>query len=315
MRGLASGILAEMELLEGATERALALAEPSIRDCREAATYPALPYLMAIRGRALAALGHPDARGALEEAAGVAREVGDPWQYVQAAVPLARFLVSAGDLAPVDALLVDARASGTVLGSPWVSATADHAAGLLAAARGEPDRAEDLHHSALAIHAEHGYALGIIDSLEALAVVAAGQESWAEATRLLAATARRREALGYRHDRALVAPAEAAARAGLGDEAFETAWAEGEALTIEAAVTYASRARGERKRPSSGWASLTPTELDVARLAAEGLSNAEIGAKLFIAPGTAKVHLHHVYAKLNLANRAQLTAEVTRRGG
>jgi DNA-binding CsgD family transcriptional regulator len=80
-------------------------------------------------------------------------------------------------------------------------------------------------------------------------------------------------------------------------------------------VAYASRARGERKRPSSGWASLTPTELDVARLAAEGLSNAEIGAKLFIAPGTAKVHLHHLYVKLNLANRAQLTAEVTRRGG
>ena len=117
------------------------------------------------------------------------------------------------------------------------------------------------------------------------------------------------------HDRALAAPAEAAARAGLGDEAFEAAWAEGEALTIEAAVAYASRARGERCRPSSGWASLTPTELDVARLAAEGLSNAEIGTKLFISAGTAKVHLHHIYAKLNLANRAQLTAEVTRRGG
>jgi DNA-binding CsgD family transcriptional regulator len=145
--------------------------------------------------------------------------------------------------------------------------------------------------------------------------VAAGQDSWAEAARLLAATAQRREELGYRHDRALVAPAEAAARASLGDEAFEAAWAEGEALTIGAAVTYASRARGERKRPSFGWGSLTPTELDVARLAAEGLSNAEIGAKLFTSPGTAQVHLSHIYAKLNLANRAQLTAEVTRRSG
>jgi DNA-binding CsgD family transcriptional regulator len=270
---------------------------------------------MTTRARALWALGHPDARAALEEAAGLAREVGDPWQHAQAALPLARFLVTAGDLAPVEALLAEARASGAVLGSPWVSATADHAAGLLAAAQGEPDRAEDLHHAALATHAERRYPLGIIDSLEALAAVAAGQESWAEATRLLAATAARREELGYRHDRALAAPAEAAARAGLGDEAFEAAWAEGDALTIEAAVAYASRARGERNRPSSGWASLTPTELDVARLAAEGLSNAEIGAKLFISAGTAKVHLHHIYAKLNLANRAQLTAEVTRRGG
>jgi DNA-binding CsgD family transcriptional regulator len=270
---------------------------------------------LGVRGRALWALGHPDARAALEEAVGVTREVGDPWQHAQAVLPLARFLVSAGDLGPVEALLAEARASGAVLGSPWVSATADHAAGLLAAARGQPDRAEDLHHAALAVHAEHGYPLGVIDSLEALAVVAVGQESWAEAARLLAATAQRREKLGYRHDRALVAPAEAATRAGLGDEAFQAAWAEGEVLTIEEAVAYASRARGERKRPSSGWGSLTPTEIDVARLAAEGLSNAEIGAKLFISAGTAKVHLHHIYAKLNLANRAQLTAEVTRRGG
>jgi predicted ATPase/class 3 adenylate cyclase/DNA-binding CsgD family transcriptional regulator len=290
--GFGAGVLAEIELLEGSAERAMTLAEPYIRACTEAAAYNALPYLMTTRARALWALGHPDARAALEEAAGLAREVGDPWQHAQAALPLARFLVTAGDLAPVEALLAEARASGAVLGSPWVSATADHAAGLLAAAQGEPDRAEDLHHAALATHAERRYPLGIIDSLEALAAVAAGQESWAEATRLLAATAARREELGYRHDRALAAPAEAAARAGLGDEAFEAAWAEGDALTIEAAVAYASRARGERNRPSSGWASLTPTELDVARLAAEGLSNAEIGAKLFISAGTAKVHLH-----------------------
>src|SRR5205085_9715050 len=163
-------------------ERAVALAEPSIRDCTYAAAYAALPYLMTTRGRALWALGHPDARAALEAAAGLAREVGDPWQHAQAALPLARFLVTAGDLAPVEALLAEARASGAVLGSPWVSATADHTAGLLAAARGELDRAEDLHHAALAVHAEHGYAFGVIDSLEALAAIAAGQESWAEAT-------------------------------------------------------------------------------------------------------------------------------------
>jgi DNA-binding CsgD family transcriptional regulator len=313
--GFGTGVLAEIELLEGAPERAVALVDPSIRDCTEAAAYAALPYLLAVRGRALGALGHPDARAALEEAVVVTRQVGDPWLHAQAALPLARFLVSVGDFGPVEALLAEARGSGAVLGSPWVSACADHAAGLLAAARGEPDRAEDLHHAALAVHADHGYALGVIDSLEALAVVAAGQESWAEAARLLAATAQRQEELGYRHDRPLMAPAEAAARAGLGDEAFQAAWAEGEVLTIEEAVAYASRARGERKRPSSGWGSLTPTEIDVARLAAEGLSNAEIGAKLFISAGTAKVHLHHIYAKLNLANRAQLTAEVTRRDG
>ena len=313
--GLGRGILAETELVEGSPERSLALAEPATRAAAEAAAYVSLPYLMAVRGRALWTLGSPDARAALEEALAVATEVGDPWLRVQAVLPLTRLLVATGDVASVEAHLAEARSCGRALGSPWVGAVADHVAGLLASAGGEPERAEHLHHAALAVHAEHGYALGVVDSLEALAVLAAGQESWAEAARLLAATAHRREELGYRHDRALVAPAEAAARAWLGDDAFEAAWADGEVLTIEAAVTYASRARGERKRPSFGWGSLTPTELDVSRLAAEGLSNAEIGAKLFISAGTAKVHLSHIYAKLNLANRAQLTAEVTRRSG
>jgi hypothetical protein len=45
---------------------------------------------------------------------------------------------------------------------------------------------------------------------------------------------------------------------------------EGAALTTAQAVSYATRSRGRRTRPSSGWASLTPTELDVVNLAAAG---------------------------------------------
>ena len=311
--GFAVAALAEVELLEGSLERALSLAAPSIQDCTESVAFLALPYLKAVRGRVLDTLGDPQARAALEEAVALASEIGDHWTHAQAALALARFLIGAGDLGVVEAQIADIRVCGNALGSHWVPAAADHVAGLLAAARGEGSRAEDLHHAALAAHVEHGYHLGVVDSLEALAAVAAAQESWVEAARLLGATARRRDELGYRHNRAATAPAEAAARAGLGVEDFDASWAEGNALAMEEVVAYASRARGERKRPSSGWASLTPAELDVARLAAEGLSNAEIGAKLFISAGTAKVHLAHIYAKLNLANRAQLTAEVTRR--
>ena len=79
-------------------------------------------------------------------------------------------------------------------------------------------------------------------------------------------------------------------------------------------MTYARRGRGARKRPSAGWASLTPTELQVVELAAEGLSNPEIARRLFIARGTVKTHLTHVFAKLGLTTRASLAAEATRRG-
>jgi DNA-binding CsgD family transcriptional regulator len=67
------------------------------------------------------------------------------------------------------------------------------------------------------------------------------------------------------------------------------------------------------KRPSSGWASLTPTELQVVKFAAEGLSNPEIGERMSIGRGTVKTHLTHVFAKLGLSTRAALAAEATRR--
>jgi DNA-binding CsgD family transcriptional regulator len=84
-------------------------------------------------------------------------------------------------------------------------------------------------------------------------------------------------------------------------------------LSIEEAIAYAQRGRGERKRATSGWGSLTPMENDVVRLVTEGLGNRDIGARLFISPRTVQTHLTHVYAKLGLASRVQLVQEAGRR--
>jgi DNA-binding CsgD family transcriptional regulator len=73
--------------------------------------------------------------------------------------------------------------------------------------------------------------------------------------------------------------------------------------------------RGSRRRPASGWASLTATELQVARLAAEGLTNPQIAQRLYISRYTVETHLKHVFAKLSLTSRVQLAAEVARRAG
>jgi DNA-binding CsgD family transcriptional regulator len=96
------------------------------------------------------------------------------------------------------------------------------------------------------------------------------------------------------------------------DSEFEAAWAEGAALTVDEAIAYAQRGRGERKRPSTGWDSLTPTELDVVRLVAEGIPNKDIATRLFISPRTVQSHLRHVYNKLGLTSRVQLAQEATR---
>jgi len=59
--------------------------------------------------------------------------------------------------------------------------------------------------------------------------------------------------------------------------------------------------------------SLTPTEVRVVELVAEGLTNPQIGERMFISRGTVKVHLSHIFAKLSIATRAELAAEATRR--
>ena len=55
-------------------------------------------------------------------------------------------------------------------------------------------------------------------------------------------------------------------------------------------------------------------ESDVSRLAAQGLTNPEIGARLYISRRTVETHLSHVFRKVGVAGRTHLAAELTRRG-
>lgn len=89
-----------------------------------------------------------------------------------------------------------------------------------------------------------------------------------------------------------------------------------------ARIDASLRALGVRRRRSSpprtatsGWESLTRTELAVAGLAAEGLTNRQVGERLFVSRRTVETHLAHVFAKLGLGSRAQLAAEVARHAG
>jgi predicted ATPase/class 3 adenylate cyclase/DNA-binding CsgD family transcriptional regulator len=222
-----------------------------------------------------------------------------------------------GDLDAARSAADEAATAGAQLGNPWLAAGADAVLGRAARADGDLDQAEDLAHRALRSQAEHGYLLDVVDTLEMLAGVAALRESFSESARLFGATEAIRRDIGYECHPATRPSRDAdiaLARLGLGDDAFDHSVSEGRSLSVQDAVAYASRARGERKRPSVGWDSLTPTEIEVVRLAAQGLTNPVIGEQLFISPGTVKTHLSHVFAKLGLANRSELAAEAVRRG-
>lgn len=65
----------------------------------------------------------------------------------------------------------------------------------------------------------------------------------------------------------------------------------------------------------AGWASLTGTERTVAMLLAEGLSNPDIAARMFISRRTVQFHVSNILAKLGLSSRVELAALVARRAG
>src|SRR5487761_188100 len=89
-----------------------------------------------------------------------------------------------------------------------------------------------------------------------------------------------------------------------------------EAIGMEA---FAARARRElraagataRGRAVSARAELTAQEAQIARLAADGLSNPEIGTRLFLSPRTVQYHLGKVFTKLGITARAQLSRALT----
>ncbi|MDX6199083.1 MAG: hypothetical protein QOJ79_2234 [Actinomycetota bacterium] len=199
------------------------------------------------------------------------------------------------------------------IGNPGLRADAHQGLGELAVAHGELVAAETAHHEALALRARVGHLPGVLASLEDLALLGFPR-SVAESLRLLGATAALRGKHGLvRNPRTASACAAAAAAARADGCAVEAVMEEGAALTREEVVGYATRSRGRRGRPSHGWESLTPTELEVVRLVAQGLSNVEIGERMFIGRGTVKTHLSHVFAKLGIATRAAVAAEVSRR--
>jgi DNA-binding CsgD family transcriptional regulator len=86
------------------------------------------------------------------------------------------------------------------------------------------------------------------------------------------------------------------------------------ALAAMRGLGIGRKRRGARKRPERGWEALTPSELEVVKLAAAGLTNPEIGRRLFVSPRTVQTHLKHAFQKLDIGSRVQLAAEAARRG-
>ncbi len=198
------------------------------------------------------------------------------------------------------------------LGDKWVLSIPLRHLGIVASRQGDHARAEQLYRESLAALRGLGEKWLISLCLEELAGAACAQGEYARAARLWGAEETICEAIGatvralYRAD---YEHGVQAAKRELGEEVFAAAWAEGRAMTLEGAVSYAlEEVKGTVPSPEPRHpAGLTDREVEVLRLVARGLTDAQVAEKLFLSRRTVNAHLRAIYGKLEVNSRAAAT--------
>lgn len=255
--------------------------------------------------------GIADARKYFDEALDTAEKAGMPWGHAMRGKAVA--MAAGGDVAGGRKLLEKCLRLSRANGQQRQIGSALFELAELARARGDDPCAKDLHHQALAVRVRIDERPTLIESLEVLAEMACESGACEQAARLLAAAQKVRDGHGYGRSPLQAARHQALVsliRTKMSKEKAAAAFATGGAMTLEQAIAHATKGRGVRGRPVTGTASLTPTESAIAALAAQGLTNPEIAGRLFIAPGTVKSHLAHVFAKLGVTSRVKLAREL-----
>ncbi len=156
----------------------------------------------------------------------------------------------------------------------------------------------------------HHIALALTLSLAPQAVILANRGAKEQAVELLGlASSQPPGIVGWMEHWLLLTRLRADLEADLGAESYKAAWERSRALDLEAVVADFLRhddAMAPQERTHQRLLEpLSDRELEVVRLIADGLSNAEIAQKLFLTVGTVKVHTRNIYGKLGVNSRTQ----------
>jgi predicted ATPase/DNA-binding CsgD family transcriptional regulator len=264
-----------------------------------------------------AALTHAEA--AVEEARTLEDDDLQPFLRAIAFNRLGHEAYELGNWSSAEAVLQEALDHWRRLGSPWGAGIVLGKLADVAQAREDDARAAALYRESLDFWWSQGE-LGAVEILTGLARLAAKKKGRPEsAVRLFAAAEAIQKRVGLTLAPALRAKNEralSAARGTLGQEGFDAAWTAGgnlpleqaiaEAHTVAADVGQAAQAEPD-SRASAALSGLSPRELEVLRLVAEGLTNAQVAERLFLSPRTVNAHLNSIYHKLGVSSRSAAT--------
>jgi len=232
---------------------------------------------------------------------------------------------SEGEPARAAELARETLALARKIDSRWFIAFTLHLLGTMEFFQGELTAASHSLQESLALSRELGSKHLIALDLEALGLLAARQKALRWAGQLWGAAEVLREVTAKPLPPALHALYEEAvseARAQLEEEAFATAWQEGRTMPLEQVLEapLPSTAPGPAAEPPASPrvapavrhtaafpAGLTAREVDILRLVAQGLTDAQVAAQLVISPRTVNWHLTSIYSKLGVSSRAAAT--------
>jgi len=325
-------VAAFFALRQGDLTRAWELAERGLALCRELDDRESSVWLLTWRGLVALRRGqYEEAERFFEEGVAVARDLQNPWFLGLVQAQLAILLRSRGECRRAVALHTECLALAKEAGDPLMIAYQLRNLGVDSLANREYNLAAEHYVHALRLCHEIGERWISEGCLEGLAAVASARGDYRRAARLFGAgevfralTGDSRSLVGdnsYNHHLAMT-------RSVLGEKDFGTVWAAGQAMTFDEAIEFAlasTDASTAKVAPEEGNAagagraeehpgSLTPREREVAVLVAQGASNREIAARLFISERTAQTHVQHILDKLGFTSRTQIAAWTVQRG-
>ncbi|GAC1637258.1 MAG: hypothetical protein NVS4B9_30390 [Ktedonobacteraceae bacterium] len=258
----------------------------------------------------------------LEECLALARETGDETRMADALHVAARAALNQGAITNARSFIEESLAFSRAKEYQAGIAGSLAVFGQITAAQGDYAEARALYEESLTLTREIGFRRIIPSTLEGLAAVCATQGESVRATRLWGAAEALRAAIGMPLspiENAVYKRAVAAARIQLDRQIFTTIWAEGRTMSLEAILAAPEPVKtphpvpGEplsmlAARSSSSYPDgLTAREVEVLRLVAQGLTDAQIARQLIISPRTVNWHLTTIYDKIQVSSRSGAT--------